>query len=73
MDRIVKKIEKIVEGLLSGEIGAANWLAIFLGIVTLRLFLDKFVAQSSFAVQPEMDLHNYLFFLRKDEVIIYIS
>jgi chlorophyll synthase len=75
MDRIVKKIEKIVEGLLSGqpagatrsallagEIGAANWLAIFLGIVTLRLFLDKFIAQPSLTIQPEMDLHNYLFF-----------
>jgi len=63
MDKIIKKAEKITEALFSGEISAANWLAIFLGIVTLRLFLDKFVAQSSFStIQPEMDLHNYLFF-----------
>ncbi len=63
MDKITKKIEKIVEKLLAGQISPTNWLAIFFGIVTLRLFLDKFVAQSVFStIQPEMDLHNYLFF-----------
>jgi 4-hydroxybenzoate polyprenyltransferase len=59
----MKKIEEIINTLLAGKISAASWLAIFLGIVTLRLFLDKFVAQSAFStIQPEMDLHNYLFF-----------
>jgi len=63
MDKIIKKLEIIVDKLLAGEISAVSWLAIFLGIVTIRLFLDKFVAQSSFStIQPEMDLHNYLFF-----------
>jgi len=76
MDKFKKSVEKIVEALfsgqpagatptalLAGEIGALKWIIIFLGIVTIRLFLDKFVAQSSFsAIQPEMDLHNYLFF-----------
>jgi 4-hydroxybenzoate polyprenyltransferase len=62
MDKIIKKIEVIVNTLLAGKISSANWLAIFLGIVTVRLFLDKFIAQASSAIQPEMDLHNYLFF-----------
>lgn len=49
--------------LLAGEISVASWLVIFLGIITVRLFLDKFVARSAFsAIYPEMDLHNYLFF-----------
>ncbi|MBU2028672.1 hypothetical protein KJ761_02150, partial [Patescibacteria group bacterium] len=63
MGKIIKKLEGIIKTLLTGQISPASWLAIFLGIVTLRLFLDKFVAQSSFStIQPEMDLHNYLFF-----------
>jgi len=63
MDKFIKSLEKIINRLLAGEISMVNWLAMFLGIVTLRLFLDKFIAQSAFsAIQPEMDLHNYLFF-----------
>jgi len=56
-------MEKIADYFLTGKIGAAGWLVVFLAIVTIRLFLDKFVARSVFsAMHPEMDLHNYLFF-----------
>ena len=63
MDKVADRMEKIADYFLTGKIGAAGWLVVFLAIVTIRLFLDKFVARSVFsAMHPEMDLHNYLFF-----------
>lgn len=56
-------MERVVALLFIGKISATGWLAIFLGIVTLRLFLDNFVAKSfSGRSIVEMDLQNYLFF-----------
>lgn len=55
--------KKIEENLFSGKIRPLHWLLVFLGIVSLRLFLDNLVAHSaSISFKLEMDLHNFLFF-----------
>lgn len=52
-----------MDKLFQEKISPAFWMMTFLGIVAVRLFLDKFVAKgSSPAIQIEMDLHNFLFF-----------
>ncbi len=63
MEKAKKRIEKIINTLFNGTISPVSWLMTFLGIVAVRLFLDKFVAKGNLpAIQIEMDLHNFLFF-----------
>jgi 4-hydroxybenzoate polyprenyltransferase len=60
----MKKIEKFVNKLLTRKISPVFWLINFLGIIFIRLFLDKFIARSSSPLFDFiMDIHNILFFL----------
>ena len=63
MKKAKEKVKEIINGLFGKTISPVFWLATFLGIVSVRLFLDKFVAKgSSPKIQWEMDVHNFLFF-----------
>jgi len=49
---------------LQKPIGALIWISSFLGIISLRLFIDNFIAKTgSLEIGTVMDVHNLLFFL----------
>ena len=60
----MEKTFKLIRGGIIGRISLLDWALSFLGIISIRLFLDNFVAKTGKAVfLSSMDVHNYLFFL----------
>ncbi|MFZ5982241.1 MAG: UbiA family prenyltransferase [Patescibacteria group bacterium] len=59
----MERLKKITRDIFERRIGPASWLGNFLGLVMLRLFLDKFIAKTSSPLFDFiMDIHNILFF-----------
>ncbi len=60
---IMEKIAKFIDNILCKKIEPAFWCLNFCGIISLRLYVDKFIAKSSSPLfDLIMDIHNLLFF-----------
>jgi len=57
------KLGKFIDSILDKKVQPFFWFANFLGIVIIRLYLDKFIAKSNLPLfERIMDIHNLLFF-----------
>lgn len=64
MDKWTEKIEKIVDKILNQEVSVLVWSLSFVGIVSVRVFLEKFAASSQATVEGVVAgfLYNFFFF-----------
>jgi chlorophyll/bacteriochlorophyll a synthase len=59
----MEKLRKFIDTLMEKKISPVVWLVNFLGVISLRLFLDKFIARANAPLfDLVMDIHNILFF-----------
>lgn len=69
----MKKIVKLVDSVLEKKVEPATWLLNFCGIIILRLYLDKFIAQANSPLfDLIMDVHNFLFFFLAISLVWFI-